>query len=380
LINYFVTSTIGIEDIVASELNELGVTNVSIDTGKVFFKAPLNFMYIGNFMLRTINRLFILLLKERFKDLKDIERLASSIDYSEFIERKSRFAVRAERVGKHEFTSIDVARAVGSGVIKSYMQKLNVRLKVDLENPDIEIYSLVRNNELIIGINTSGESLHKRRYRVYNHPAALKTTLASVLVRLCRYGKGHFLDPTCGGGTIVIEAIHKVRKYPIFLFRHDFPYKRLKIYDEAEEREIEERLLNNIVLGDERAYCIDVSSKHIEGAKVNALSGRVADAVKFVVGDSTIRKTYRGIDMDQVRSIAFNPPYGMRFHNPKKIPIFYKQLLTILKDLFPGSRIALITAAHRSMDSAINEVNIKVLRSFWVMHGGLLAKMYALAT
>ena len=376
---YFVTSTLGIEEVVADELREFNASNIKIDIGKVFFDASTDFIYLGNFMLKTVNKLFVLLLRERFNDLGDIEKLASSVDYTEFIDKESTFAVRAERVGKHDFTSIDVARVVGSGVIKSYLDSLGVRLRVNLESPDVEIYALVRNDELILGINTSGDSLHRRRYRVYDHPAALKTTLASVLVRLTGYdGSKYFMDPMCGGGTIVIEAIHRARRYPTVFFRQDFAYRKLKIYDRFNEMNVLLKVLNEVRLGNEFAYCIDVSSKHIEGAKLNALISGVPDSIKFIVGDSTLSKTYESVDIDNVKHIALNPPYGMRFHNPKKIPLFYRSFLKVVKELFSGSYLSLITAAHKAMDEAIRSVGIDVVKSFWVMHGGLLAKIYLL--
>mgnify|MGYP000194440844 CR=1 FL=1 len=376
---YFVTSTLGVEEVVADELREFSVFNVEVDVGKVFFDASLDFIYVGNFMLKTINRLFILLLREKFKDLNDIEKLASSIDYSEFIKKESSFAVRAERLGEHNFTSIDVARVVGSGVIKSYLESTGTRLKVNLENPDVEIHALVRNDELIMGINTSGDSLHRRRYRVYDHPAALKTTLASVLVRLTGYdGSRYFMDPMCGGGTIVIEALHKARRYPTVLFRQDFAYRKLKIYDRSREEEVLLKALSDIRLSNELAYCIDVSSKHIEGAKLNALFGGVHDSIKFIVGDSTLTRTYKDVDISNVKHIALNPPYGMRFHNPRKIPMFYRDFLRVIKELFGGSYLSLITAAHKAMDKAVRDVGIEVIKSFWVTHGGLLAKIYLL--
>ncbi len=373
---YFVTSTLGIEDIVADEVRELGASNVSVDVGKVFFKAPYEFMYKGNFLFKTVNRLFILLMRERFKDLKDIERLASGIDYTDIIDHRRTFAVRAERIGVHNFTSIDVGRVVGSGIIKSYMKSKGVRLKVNLDEPDIEIYALVRDDELIIGVNTSGDSLHRRRYRIYNHPAALKTTLASVLVRLVGYdGRRDFLDPMCGGGTIVIEALHRVRHYPNILFRYDYGYRKLRLYDKYVEDYVAEELMHSIRVGNERAFCIDISPKHIEGAKLNALSGRVLDAVNFIIGDSTRSETFKETSHN-VSYIALNPPYGMRFHNPKKIPQFYETFVKTIKEQFSGAYMALITGSPNAMEQALSKYDVKIARSFWVMHGGIRAKIY----
>ncbi len=79
-----------------------------------------------------------------------------SIDFREVIKPEMTFAVRAERIGEHSFTSIDVARIAGQAVIDSYLDTSKVRLKVNLDNPDVEVNVLVRFDEILVGINTSG--------------------------------------------------------------------------------------------------------------------------------------------------------------------------------------------------------------------------------
>ncbi len=376
---YFVTSPLGIEELVAKELNELGVSQLEIDVGKVFFNADDDFMYIGNFMLRTINRLFILLTRTKFGSLKELKDIAASIDYVEYIPPKATFAVRADRIGEHDFTSLDVKREVGAGIIESYRESTGKRLKVNLDEPDIEIYALVRNDEFVLGINTTGTSLHRRGYRVYNHPAALKTTLAAALVILTDLRNDEaFLDPMCGGGTVAIEAVHRIRRYPITLFRYDYAFRKLRIYDPNVEASINEELLNNVRISELPTYCVDISEKHLEGARANALAGRVYDVMRFIRGDSTRSGTYEFIknDVGSIKYVALNPPYGMRFHNPKKIPMFYRDFLKVISNELPSANLALITAAIKAMEWALNEVGVKVIKRLNVMHGGLPARIY----
>ncbi len=376
---YFVTSPLGIEELVAKELNELGAYQIEVDIGKVFFSADDDFMYVGNFMLRTINRLFILLARTKFSSLRDLKDIAASIDYVEYIPPKATFAVIADRLGKHNFTSLDVKREVGAGVIKSYRDSTGKRLRVNLDKPDIEIYALVRNDEFVLGINTTGTSLHRRGYRVYNHPAALKTTLAAALVILTDLRNDEaFLDPMCGGGTVAIEAVHRIRKYPITLFRYEYAFRKLRIYDPSIEASINEALLNNVRISESPTYCVDISEKHLEGAKANALAGRVYDVMRFIRSDSIKPSTYEVIkkDVEIIKYVALNPPYGMRFHNPKKIPMFYRDFLKVISNELPGANLALITAAIKAMEWALSEVGVKVIKRLNVMHGGLPARIY----
>ena len=344
----------------------------------MFFEAEEGFTYLGNYLLRTVNRLLILLTKSKFSELKELREVAASISYSPFIRPDATFAVRAERVGTHPFTSVDVGREVGAAVIDSFKSERGVRLKVNLRNPDVEIHAYVVNDEVVIGVNTSGPSLHRRFYRVYDHPAALKTTLAAALVRLTGYEEGAFLDPMCGGGTILAEAGHRALRIPAMLFRQSFMFRRLASYDRREELGVAERVLSSIDVDRPcRLYGIDVSPKHVSGAWLNLRSAALLWRSTLVVGDSTVPRTHDSV-ADDVLHIACNPPYGIRFHNPRKIPEFYLTMLRTLASRYSGAFLAVITAAHKAMDYAVGELGLKVIKCFWVMHGGLRAKMYLL--
>ncbi|MCD6428678.1 MAG: hypothetical protein J7L12_03575 [Desulfurococcales archaeon] len=371
---YFATVPLGIEEVAAEEVRELGASSVTPDVGKVFYEGDLRLMYLSNFMLRTVNRVFVLLLRERFKDLADIGRLAKSLTYSEFINKDLSFAVRAERHGEHDFTSLDVKRVVGAAIIESYMEEKGHRLKVNLDEPDVEFFVLVRDDEVIIGVNTSGNSLHKRNYRVFNHPAALKTTLAAAMVKLSRLGSSDaLLDPMCGGATILIEAVHRLRRYPLIMFRSEFAFRKLPIHDEYLEAEVAEEVLEGVLFDSFRVTGIDISPKSLEGAKKNLRSGFVDDIVRLLWGDAARAETYEGVEASV---IITNPPYGMRSHNIKKIPSFYRDFLKVVSDLYPGATLVAITASHKAFEDALNAVSASIIRKLSVMHGGLNAVVF----
>jgi 23S rRNA G2445 N2-methylase RlmL len=101
-----------VEDVSARELAEITEMSTSVDVGKVFFRGPLEAMYTVNCSARTINRLYLLLAREEFISLSDIYRVAKSIDRTSVLTCDMSFAVRCERIGKHYFISINVARVV----------------------------------------------------------------------------------------------------------------------------------------------------------------------------------------------------------------------------------------------------------------------------
>ncbi|MEM1610802.1 MAG: tRNA (guanine(6)-N2)-methyltransferase, partial [Sulfolobales archaeon] len=319
-LRFFATTIPGIEDIAAEELSSLDASIRGYGRSKVFFEGYLEDIYRLNFSARTINKIFIELAHERFERLEDIYRVARGIEYTGILDPGRSFAVRCERLGEHSFTSIDVARVVGAAVIDSYLSSKGVRPRVDLENPDVLIEVFVRDDEVLIGVNTTGETLARRRYRVYNHPAALKTLLAAAMIRLSGYKGEPLLDPLCGGATIPIEAAHMARKIPTVLFRQDYLFRKLPLYDPLLEREIATKLIGEIRMDSYKITCLDISPQHLAGAYENARSAKVIDTIKFVLGDATRRESYKDIDAEV---IVTNPPYGMRSHRLEKIDKFY---------------------------------------------------------
>ncbi len=373
---FFATTIRGLEDVCAREVKSiLGLPELpELGRGRIFFEAPVEAVYELNLWARTMHKLFLLLYKGRFESLKDIYRAARGLDYTGIIRPGQSFAVRAERVGQHDFTSMDVASAVGQAVIDSYRAARGVRLKVNLDEPDVEIHAFVRDDELLIGLNTTGPSLHKRGYRVFKHPAALRTSMAAAMLYLSGWdGRGVLLDPMCGGGTIPIEGALMARLVPPGAFRKlDFAFLRLPMFDEEEfSRRVEDALARSRrevfdIIG------MDKFRAYIDGALRNARSAGVEDTIRFLVGDATRLADY--LDLEPTH-VVVNPPYGirMRLRGLKRL---YRAFLTSLTDITGSCRLVVITSARGTFRRALGDAGIEVLEERKVMHGELLASIF----
>ncbi len=285
-----------------------------------------------NFLSRTIHRVILLLMEGEFKTLKDLRNKIRQINFKDYIEYNQTFAVECERTGEHNFTSVDVERTVGKVVIEHFFLKVGNRILVNLKNPDILIRVRVRHNRFWIGLDTTGkESLAKRNYRIYNHPAALKTTIACSMIFLANWNiKESLLDPMCGGGTIPIEAARIALNIPNRKF---FMFERFKFMDlDKWKKMIESHKIRNI---DYNIRGFDISPKHVEGAIKNAKSAGVE--VKFYVADATKEP----LDSDV---IIFNPPYGIRMKNPRYVEKLYMKFCENAKKS-NWKRMVLITAS-----------------------------------
>ncbi|EHP86137.1 rRNA (guanine-N(2)-)-methyltransferase [Methanotorris formicicus Mc-S-70] len=311
----------------------------------------------------------ILLNFEKFDgiSLDDIYKSVYEIDWSEWIKEEQSFAIRPLRVGKHNFTSVDVGKVAGQAVIDAYKNAKNIGLKVNLDNPDVIIRVDVILNELIIGIDTTGdEGLHKRGYRAYNHPAHLNASIASALVKLSNWkDDGILLDPMCGSGTILIEGAMIKRNIPPGKFRDDFAF--IKLFG----RDILEGIKSQIVENEKilKLYGIEKFKKHIEGAVKNAENVGVADTINFIEGDAT---ELEKIGLKEVDVVITNPPYGIRIGGKRMVRNLYNNFLNSLKKIaYNQSRIVIITAEDKILRNAAINNNYKIKEEFKVMYGGL---------
>lgn len=343
---FYITTTTGIEDITKEEIENLGGRVTEIARGRISLEADLDFIFRANYLMRTGHKVILVLIEEEnIKSLDDAYNLVRSFDFSEYIGKDQSFAVKFDRVGEHDFTSVDLSARVGSAIIASYKNSTGHRLKVNLKNPDVEFEGKLIDDRLILGINTSGESLHKRRYRKFQHDAPLKPTIAYALIKLSGWTqniKKILLDPMCGSGTILIEAALYAKNVPTGYFREDFAFKNHIYYDL-------ERFLRFKNEYDKRIkwetkapiYGIEIDKLFYKGALENIESAKVDDTVIIYHGDATKMDELLEVDPEIV---IVNPPYGKRLGRKWEVEGLYEKFIDKLSKFESIERIIIMTA------------------------------------
>ncbi|HDO20347.1 MAG: THUMP domain-containing protein [archaeon GB-1867-097] len=295
---------------------------------------------------RTIHRAVILLalfnIRRDSSGLEDIyHNILKLNSLEDYLNSKVTFAVRCERLGKHEYTSIDIARVAGKALQDSF--PITRRPKVNLDFPSIIFRVDVIGTSCFIGVCTTGDrSLHRRGYRIYDHPAALKSTLAAALIFLSEVSSNSLVvDPMCGGGTIPIECA--------FLN----PY------------------LKRIIQG------FDISPKHIHGAKLNALAAGVHHKISFQVADAKKLDEIVNCNIDR---IICNLPYGIRVGRKSFLKKLYSDFLfSTLKVLSSDGKITLLTTQAKLMKNLLGEIgSLKLKCERIVGHGNLNPHIFLL--
>ena len=344
-----ITTNPGLEDITVDELVSLLNLNLSRQRlginipvkGRIIVDIPANFnidkLYMLAMQFKSVHKVSVLLsegnISKDMKGLKEIYEITLNAEISSLLNENISFAIRAERIGKHEFTSIDVAKYAGQAIVDLTKKRFETRAPVNLDYPAVIFDALVIDDKYYLALRISGEeSLHKRGYRVYDHPAALKPTIAYSMLKIAELKDGEtLLDPMCGGGTIVIEAARN--------------YK-----------------LRNI-------YCMDISPKHLKGAIMNAIASSTLGKINFILGDA--RKINEYIK-EPIDAIVTNPPYGIRMLRYEYLRTLYVDFLRSSRSILSSKgRIIVITSEYILFKKEAEKLGYKITHARKVLHGNL---------
>jgi tRNA (guanine6-N2)-methyltransferase len=383
-IKMLVTCDTGFEKMLIDELRSTVLFNViKVSSGRVFIEVLEEEGIVGVFRSRIANNIYILLhSEENVNDLEAIYRIVRGIDFTKFIEPWQTFAIRPERIGEHSFASIDIGRVAGQAVIDSYLESRRARLKVNLDNPDVEIYVELNVDRLVIGLSLTRSSLHNRRYKLFAHPAGLKPTIAFALLKISGWTRGRpVLDPMCGGGTIVIEAAlaSKGIEIPCISVENIDVGTLNKLYPRATEH-LCNLCLKNYGEADRVFVGVDMNPRFVEGAVINAKNAEVDDVTLFLVGDlreavpklKSIEKEF-GVEFDIA---VFNPPYGHRMKPGALGKLYEDAIRTMVAQGF--KTVVFITSATKVSERVLTKFNNIEVERFRVIHGTLPSYVYRL--
>lgn len=349
----YATTHRGLERVTAEEIRELGGKLQKYGNGRVYFKCDERLISSLNYHMRTCERIIVLLKSVKVTGLEDIYKEIKDIDFS-FIKPNESFAVRSKRVGVHDFNSMDIARVAGDAIIESYQSSAKKRLKVNLDSPNNIIRVELIHDLLLVGVDTTGDKgLHRRGYRVYQHPAPLNPTIAAALIRISDWRPEKILvDPMCGSGTILVEAA---------LVGSDIPPGRVR---EGGELPFNPKLK---ILG------VEKFGKHVKGCR-ETLSKLGIDFIKVIQGDAEHLDQH----VKEADTIVTNPPYGIRIGRKSKIKKLYHNFLKTAKDILTeNGSITLLTPHEKILKSTATKLDYEWSETP-IVYGNLPVKIFKL--
>ncbi|MBL4939994.1 MAG: class I SAM-dependent RNA methyltransferase, partial [Lutibacter sp.] len=360
------TTMFGFEELLATELRNLGAQEVETGVRNVSFRGDKGFMYKANIALRTAIRILKPIKRFKVADEDDLYNKLLKIEWEKYMTIDSTFSIGAVVNSRNFTTNSHYISLKSKDAIADYFRhKYHKRPNVDVKNPDLKIHVHIQKDLCSVSLDSSGDSLHKRGYRSSTNIAPINEVLAAGLVLMSGYtGECNFIDPMCGSGTILIEAAMIANNIPANINRKVFGFEKWEDYDEDLYYIIQESLLKKIrsshfkIMGFDKApSAVRKAKENIENANLDEFIGihhvNFFNSMKEVFGQTTI---------------LFNPPYGERLNVDVKE--FYKNIGDTLKHGYPDSTVWFITSDFE----ALKHVGLRTSRKIPVKNGDLDCK------
>jgi len=379
-LNLLATCPKGIEGLLADELTALGAEPGKTTVAGVYFSADQATAYRVCLWSRLANRVILLLAREAMiETAEQVRDVVARISWSQHLVPGKTLAVDFHGRSDHIRHTRFGAQTVKDGVVDALQLAGQERPNVDTKTPDLRIYAHLHRANLSLGIDLSGESLHRRGYRRDVGHAPLKENLAAAL--LVRAGWPErakagepLIDPLCGAGTLLIEAALMAADQAPNLNRERFGFHGWAGHQEAVWSELKREAEARASIGRKRCKTelmgFDQSPAALTAAKSNAMRAGIP-ALITLHGQSLAQLTRPETLTAEQGLLITNPPYGERLGELPELVQLYAQLGEKAKALFPGWTLAMFTGnpdlGHR--------LGLRAHKQYALKNGALDAKL-----
>lgn len=351
----------GFEEILAQELKALGAADVKIGNRMVEFYGDLGFMYKANYSLRTALRIQKPIHTFSVKTDTQLYERMKKFPWENYFNVDQTFVIDPTVFSDYFTHSHYAALKVKDAIVDRFQENTGRRPSIDKDNPDVRFNLHISHDKVTLSIDSSGESLHKRGYRSETGPAPINEVLAACLLITSGWdGKGNYLDPMCGSGTMLVEAGMIACNIPAQIHRREFSFQNWPDYDPKLFAEIRNFRINRIRDFDYKIVGYDISPMMVKIAEENIRSADLSDIIEVRQQDFFTSKK----ELFPV-SVVFNPPYNERLENDNQV--FYKQIGDTLKSSYPNTLAWFVTSDL----SAKKYVGLKPSKKLKVFNGKL---------
>lgn len=361
----------GLEEVLAQELIELGANDVQIERRAVSFRGDKSLLYRANLCLRTASRVLVPLMVEsrKTKDKRKPEdwlyETVKAIDWSRYMTADTTFAIDATTYSETFRNSRFVTYRVKDAIADYWQEKAGMRPSVKISDPELYINVHIAAEQVTVSLDSSGESLHKRGYRVATTEAPINEALAAGMLLIAGWkGQSDFYDPMCGSGTLLIEAALIARNIAPGVFRKAFAFEKWRNFDadlwsdiyndDSQEREF----AHTIYGSDASFYAIQQAAKNIKAAGV---------AKDIQLKQIRLEEITTPLAPLTNALVMMNPPYGERLASNKDMEDLYGKIGTALKHQFAGATAWIIS----SNEAAMKCIGLKPSKKLRLLNGEL---------
>ena len=376
----FATTARGFEELLKSELTELGAQDAKVAQGGVHYWADDETLYRTLLWSRLSSRILLPIVQAKvFSDL-DLYSAVVGVNWLDYFDEKVHFFVDFKGTNQEIRHTQFGAMRVKDGIVDYFERHGRARPNVDKEQPDIRIHAYLNRDDVVLSLDLSGDALHMRGYREDTGKAPLRETLAAAIVLRSGWQKGTpLVDPMCGSGTLLIEAAQMEAQIAPQLYRLHWGFDFWQGHNQAAWEKVKEEALALAEAEKQREnpphfYGFDLDHRVLQKAKQNAKNAGVAHLMQWQQGDVAAIKNP---SPNVAGTVICNPPYGERLGTTPALIALYSVFGQRLKQQFAGWNASIFSGEPSLLDC----LRLRSHRQFKAKNGPLdcVQKNYQIA-
>ena len=329
---FFATCPRGLEALLVNELQSSGANNIKQTDGGVSFLGDVGLCYYINLHSRIATRVLWQVTRGKYEMEEDLFQAAYKVNWPHWFDVKHDFMVKVTGV-KCPLKSLEFATLkIKDAICDKFRLLVGSRPYIDTKKPAVRIHAYLTEQDYILYIDTSGDALYQRGNRKASIEAPLRENLAAGVLQLTGWQAGQpLLDPMCGSGTFLLEAVMMALNIAPGLNR-SFGFERLKNFESDTWKKVKnaaQKMVKPVTF--QKIYGSDIDLRAVRIAKRNLEEAGFLEAVQLSQFDVT--------EVPPVADhgiLVANPPYGVRIGEDEDLAVLYPKLGEALKRKFAG--------------------------------------------
>lgn len=355
----------GLESVLAKELESIMLSDIQVLRRAVSCSGNWAQLYKCNYLLSTALRVLVTLEEFELSNQDDLYSSIRSIDWKNYIPKNKTIAINGTVSGELFNHSQFAIYRTKDAIVDQLLEVYGKRPNVNTDKPDVLIDIYIRDNKLVVSLDSSGRSLHIRNYKYRQYKAPLNEVLAAGILAIAEWdGNKDFHDPMCGSGTFVTEALLKCARIPASYFNPKFAFQNWTEYHEEIWKAVKESADALIQHPEIRISASDINPLAVRDVKKNLQKFPFREKIRIFQQDFFRMEGRPGV------SLFINPPYNKRISVDDPFA-FYKSIGDALKSNWKGSEAWIITA---NID-AMKHLGLHATNKHTLNHGGTEARL-----
>lgn len=321
----------GLENVVAQELVTLGCPQPEILVRAVAVRGDDSLLYKINYCCRTALKVLKVFNEFKFSDNSSFYTQIKTLPWERYLKPDGSLAVDAIQ-NKSIFNNTHyIARFTKDAIADRFRELYKQRPSVDLNAPDVYVNIYIHQGSCTVSLDSSGQSLHKRGYKMLGAEAPVNEVTAAGIIRLSGWqANENFFDPMCGSGTLLLEAAMQAKNLPGAYYRKNLAFMKWLSFDEEIYKRVVDEAAEKIAKIRSQICGADISEHNVRKSNENTRLAKLNRHISVTKSDffATVPPFKKGV-------IITNPPYGERLKIEDN-KTFYKKIGDTLKQKYAG--------------------------------------------